>query len=195
MVADARRRRATYEDVLRAPAHMIAEIVDGELQLHPRPAGRHAAVTRALSDELGPPFNRGRGGPGGWILLFEPELHLGENILVPDLAGWRRTRLPSVGGEAYFELAPDWVCEVLSASTEKRDRSDKLPIYAHAGVQHAWLVNPAQRLLEVLRCSPDGWLTVTVARDDQHLRAEPFEAIELDLALLWADLAAEPSRP
>jgi Uma2 family endonuclease len=169
---------------------MIAEIVAGDLHVQPRPAGRHAVVAAALSDELGPPFKRGRGGPGGWILLFEPELHLGEDILVPDLAGWRRSRLPSVGDEAYFEIAPDWVCEILSPSTEKRDRSDKLPIYARSRVPHAWLINPAQRLLEVLRHSPDGWLTVTVARDDQRVRAEPFDAIELDLSALWADLSS-----
>ncbi len=120
-MADAARRRATYEDVLRAPEHLIAEIIDGELVTQPRPAGRHSAVASALGEELGPPFKRGRGGPGGWLLLYEPELHLGSDVLVPDLAGWRRERLPYIGDEAYFTLPPDWVCEVLSPSTEKRD--------------------------------------------------------------------------
>jgi Uma2 family endonuclease len=192
-MADAARRRATYDDVLRAPEHVIAEIIDGELVTQPRPAGRHSAVASALGEELGPPFKRGRGGPGGWLLLDEPELHLGNDVLVPDLAGWRRERLPLVGDEAFFVVRPDWVCEVLSPSTEKRDRAAKLSIYAREHVPHAWLVNPVQRTLEVLRLVADKWLTVAVHLDDQRVRAEPFAAIELDLAILWSDL--EPTTP
>ena len=187
-MADAARRRATYEDVLRTPEHLIAEIIDGELVTQPRPAGRHSVVASALGEELGPPFKRGRGGPGGWLLLDEPELHLGSDVLVPDLAGWHRARLPHVGDEAYFVLAPDWVCEVLSPATEKRDRSAKLSIYAREGIPNAWLVNPVQRTLEVLRLTSDRWLTLAVHHDDQRVRAEPFDAIELDLAMVWADL-------
>ena len=184
------RRRATYEDVLAAPRHQVAEIIDGELRLSPRPALPHAAAATALGEELGPPFKRGRGGPGGWLILDEPELHLDADILVPDLAGWRRERLAAVPREAYIALAPDWICEVLSPSTEKRDRTDKLTIYARAGVRHAWLVNPDQRLLEVLRRGPDGWVRVAAHRDEERVRAEPFDAIELDLSVLWMD--AEP---
>jgi Uma2 family endonuclease len=183
------KRPATYEDVLAAPEHMVAEIIDGELHLSPRPAGPHAAVSTALSDELGPPFKRGRGGPGGWILLFEPELHLTASIVVPDLAGWRRVRMPKVPDVAYFELAPDWACEILSPSTEKIDRASKLGIYAGAGVSHVWLLNPRQRTLEVLRAHDGHWLTVAIHHDDDRVRAEPFDAIELDLAVLWVDLA------
>lgn len=186
-MAEAAAKRATYEDVLNAPENMIAEIIDGDLQLQPRPAGRHAAVTTSLSDELGPPFKRGRGGPGGWLILYEPELHLGRDILVPDLAGWKRARLPGIGDEAYFDLAPDWLCEVLSPSTEKRDRTDKLRIYAREGVAHVWLINPEQRTLEVLRLHEGKWLALGAYSDDDKVRAEPFDAIELDLALLWAD--------
>lgn len=184
------RRRASYQDVLDAPAHTVAEIVAGELRLSPRPAAPHQAVTTALSDELGPPFKRGRGGPGGWIILYEPELHLGEDVLVPDLAGWRCERLPAVDDVPYFTLAPDWVCEVLSPSTEKLDRAEKLPSYAAAGVRHTWLISPRNRTVEVMRLHEGKWLTVAVHHDDQRVRAEPFDAIELDLALLWADLAA-----
>jgi Uma2 family endonuclease len=187
-MSDPARRRATYDDVLRAPEHLIAEIIDGELVTQPRPAGRHSAVASALGEELGPPFKRGRGGPGGWLILDEPELHLASDVLVPDLAGWRRERLRHVGDEAYFELAPDWVCDVLSPSTEKRDRSSKLPIYARERVPNVWLVNPLQRTLEVLRLASDKWLTLAVHHDDQRVRAEPFDAIELDLSVLWADL-------
>lgn len=187
-MADAATKRATYEDILGAPEHLIAEIIDGGLELQPRPAGRHAAVASALGEELGPPFKRGRGGPGGWLLLDEPELHLGQDILVPDLGGWRRERLPGVGSEAYFVLPPDWICEVLSPATEKRDRTDKLRIYAREGVPHVWLINPDQRTIEVLRLQGDKWLTLAAYSDSVRVRAEPFEAFELDLATLWADL-------
>ncbi len=184
-------KRATYEDVLRAPPNCVAELVGGELQLSPRPAGPHSAAASALSDELGPPFKRGRGGPGGWIILFEPELHLHDNVLVPDLAGWRRERMPAVLNEPFFSLAPDWLCEVLSPSTERFDRADKLPIYASEGVNHVWLVNPLLHTLEVLRLESAKWLTLAVYSDSTLIRAEPFEAIEFDLGVLWADVKLE----
>jgi Uma2 family endonuclease len=183
------RRRATYQDVLDAARHEVAEIFDGELYLSPRPALPHASVASVLGSELMPPFHRGRGGPGGWIILDEPELHLGDDILVPDLAGWRRERLPAIEQAAYLTLAPDWLCEVLSRSTEKIDRARKLPIYAAAGVRHAWLLNPTLRTLEVLRLQDGRWLTLAVHYDGQRFRAEPFEALELELATLWADFA------
>jgi Uma2 family endonuclease len=185
------KRRASYEDVLRAPPNKVAEILDGELILSPRPAGPHTAAASALGEELGPPFKRGRGGPGGWIILDEPELHLGGDVLVPDLGGWRRETMGAVANEAYFTIRPDWICEVLSPSTETLDRSDKVGRYARAGVSHAWLVNPLQHTLEVLKLSserPSQWLTLGVFRDDAKVRAEPFEAFELDLAVLWQDV-------
>lgn len=185
---------ATYEDVLAAPDNMIAEVVDGELHLQPRPAGGHAAAASALGEELGPPFKRGRGGPGGWLLLDEPELHLQADILVPDLGGWRRERLPSVGvDQAYIELAPDWIAEVLSPATAQHDRTRKLDIYRRERVAHVWLVDPRARTLEVLRHTDDGWLLVGSWANDAKVRAEPFDAITLDLAILWADaVAPEP---
>src|SRR5688572_857964 len=124
-----KKKRATYQDVLDAPDHVVAEIINGELHLSPRLFGPHTSVASTLGEELGPPFKRGRGGPGGWIILDEPELHLGDEVLVPDLAGWRRARMPIVP-EEHFELAPDWICEVLSKSTEKADRLEKMPTYA-----------------------------------------------------------------
>jgi len=183
------RRRATYQDILAAPAHVVAEIIDGELSLSPRPAKPHTAAASALGEELGPPFKRGKGGPGGWILLDEPELHLGGDIVVPDLGGWRRERMPVVtNDEPYFTLAPDWVCEVLSPSTAAMDRAQKLPIYARELVTHVWLVDPLQRTLEILHREGARWLIVDVHRGDAKVRAEPFDAIELDLAVLWADV-------
>lgn len=181
-------RRATYEDVLVALPHQVAEIVSGELRLSPRPAGPHSVAASAIGEELGPPFKRGRGGPGGWIILDEPELHLAEDILVPDLGGWRRTRLPVVRNEPYFTLAPDWVCEVLSPSSTKTDRADKLPIYAREAVAHVWLVNPLDHTLEALRLESGRYTILAVWRDTARVRAEPFEVFELDLSILWADV-------
>jgi Uma2 family endonuclease len=185
------KRRASYEDVLAAPPHKVAEIIDGELVLSPRPAAPHAAAATALGEELGPPFKRGRGGPGGWIILDEPELHLDRNVLVPDLGGWRRETMGAIANEPYFTVRPDWVCEVISPATERYDRGDKIALYAAAGVAHAWLVNPLQRTLEVLQLStatPRQWLTLGVFRDDARVRAAPFEAFELELAILWQDV-------
>jgi Uma2 family endonuclease len=187
------RRRATYQDVLDAPEHMIAQVIDGELVLMPRPAKPHAAAATVLGEELGPPFRRGKGGPGGWILLDEPELHVGEDILVPDLAGWRRDRMPAMTTEVpYFTLAPDWVCEVLSPRTAKLDRARKLPIYAREQVAHVWLADPAERTLEILRREGTRWLLVGVWSDDALVRGEPFDAIDLELGALWADVKVMP---
>jgi Uma2 family endonuclease len=186
-------KRATYEDVLNAPENKVAEILDGELFLSPRPGPPHASVASQIGMVLGSPFHRGIGGPGGWRILDEPELHLGEHVVVPDLAGWRRERMPVLPGQAFFTLAPDWVCEVLSPATERADRGRKLRIYAEAAVAHAWLVKPTDRTLEVLRLREGAWTIVGLWEDAAVVRAEPFEAVELDLAPLWADAASEPS--
>ena len=188
-------KRATYEDVLNAPENKVAEILDGELFLSPRPAPRHAVVSSRLGFDIGGPFDRGSGGPGGWWILDEPELHFGEQIVVPDLAGWRRERMPAVPEEAFFSLAPDWICEVLSPSTERIDRSRKLRTYAAAGVAHAWLVKPTDRTLEVLRLRDGAWTIVAVWEDAAVVRAEPFEAIDLELGRLWPEPPASPGTP
>ena len=183
-----KKKPATYQDVLDAPEHMVAEIIDGELHLSPRPGGPATSVASFLAADLINPFSRGRGGPGGWIILVEPELHLGDDILVPDLAGWRQERMPVVPEAAYFEVAPDWICEVLSRSTEKRDRLQKLRIYARAGIQYAWLVHPRRRTLEAFKLQEGRWLSIATLGDSDRARIEPFDAIELDLGLLWANL-------
>jgi Uma2 family endonuclease len=183
-------RRATYQDVLDAPPHMIAELIGGELHLQPRPGLSHSVAASALGEELGPPFKRGRGGPGGWILLDEPELHLGGDILVPDLGGWRRERVSAVSADAaYMEVAPDWACEVLSAGTVKRDRTFKMDVYHRERVPWLWFVDPAARTLEIFAHVERGWNLVGTWADDARIRAQPFDAIELDLSVLWADVA------
>jgi Uma2 family endonuclease len=133
------------------------------------------------------PFDRGRGGPGGWRILDEPELHLGADVLVPDIAGWRRERLPALPEEAYFSVVPDWICEVVSPSTEAIDRGKKLAIYAREGVRHVWMVDPMARVLEVLRLEGGRWSIVSTWSGLATIRAEPFDAIDLDLSLLWED--------
>jgi Uma2 family endonuclease len=180
-------RPATYEDLEKLPPNMVAEIVDGELWASPRPAPRHAIAFSRLSNRLGPPFDEGRGGPGGWLILGEPELHLGAHVVVPDLAGWRRARFPGIPDTAYFTAVPDWVCEVISPSTATLDRAKKLRIYAGARVPHAWIVDPLARTLEVMRLENGRWSIVATHDRDEAVRAEPFEALELDLQALWGD--------
>jgi Uma2 family endonuclease len=179
------KRRATYEDLLRVPEHRVAEIIDGDLHVSPRPALRHALAASVLGNGLGPPFHHGRGGPGGWWILDEPELHFGEDVLVPDLAGWRRTRMPEFPDTPSLSLAPDWVCEVVSPSTERLDRAKKMPVYAREGVGHLWLVNPTARTLEVYRLAEGRWLLLATHEGSAQIRAEPFDAVELDLTPLW----------
>ena len=165
----------------------MAEILDGELYATPRPAPRHADASSGLGGALRGPFDRGRGGPGGWRILFEPELHLGSDVLVPDLAGWRRVRLPALPDQAFFSLAPDWICEVVSPSTAAMDRGKKLAIYARERVAHAWLVDPIARTVEVLRLEGGRWTIASTWSGLTTVRAEPFDAIDVDLSLLWED--------
>ncbi len=187
MVAKPRNDRpATRADLDGLAENVVGEIIGGVLHVNPRPASPHAAAASALGEELGPPFKRGRGGPGGWIILDEPELLLVEDVLVPDLAGWRRERMPEMPHVAAFELAPDWLCEVLSPTTGAVDRSEKLPIYARENVRHIWLVDPVEKYLEVLRLDGATYRILATHAHDAKVRAEPFDAIELDLAILWA---------
>lgn len=185
-------RRATYEDLLKVPDIVIAEIIDGELITSPRPASPHARAASVIRGELDS-FDRrlgGPGGPGGWWILFEPELHLGADILVPDLAGWRRERMPVLRDVPYFEQAPDWVCEVVSPSTGRLDRVRKMPVYAREQVGHLWLVDPLQRTLEVYHLEGRRWVLLSTHGDAASDHVEPFEAIEIDLSRWWLEEVA-----
>jgi Uma2 family endonuclease len=181
-----RKTAATYEDLLQVPEHLVAEILDGELYATPRPTPRHARASSVLGVQIGGPFDIGRGGPGGWWILDEPELHLGEDVLVPDLAGWRRSRLGALPETAAFTLPPDWICEVISASTEGIDRGKKLAINARERVPYAWLINPTSQTMEVLTLSDDRWMLTVTHVGAVSVRADPFAEVELDLSLLWA---------
>jgi Uma2 family endonuclease len=180
------KRRATYDDLRQVPEYLVAEILDGDLFTAPRPSAPHAHTAFRLSAALGAPFDEGRGGPGGWVILYEPELHLHDDVIVPDLAGWRRARLPSVPDAPFLTLPPDWICEILSPSTERVDRVHKLRIYSREGVGHAWLLNPLHRTLEVLRLEQGRWIvTTTCGGEEETVTIEPFEAVPLELSRLW----------
>jgi Uma2 family endonuclease len=179
------RRPTTYDDLLAVPDHLVAEILDGELHTSPRPGPRHAVASTGLVGDLIGPYDRGRGGPGGWWILAEPELHLASDVAVPDLAGWLRTRLPVMPGEAFFTLAPDWVCETVSPSTERIDRGKKMAIYAREGIPHLWLVNPIAETLEAYRLDHGRWLLLVTHAGDLAARIEPFDAVEIELWRLW----------
>ena len=181
------RQPATYQDVLDAPRNMVAELVHGALHLQPRPTARHGFAGSRLGMEVGGPFDRGRGGPGGWWIIDEPELHLDDNVLVPDLAGWRRERMPDFPDTAAFDLVPDWVCEVLSHSTRQFDLVEKRDLYGKAGVSHLWFVDPTARTLEAFSNTDGVWSLITALKDDDKVSVPPFDAIEFELSSLWPD--------
>jgi Uma2 family endonuclease len=187
-------RPATYEDLLAVPEHLVAEILFGRLVTHPRPAPRHATSANALSTVLTSPFQFGRDGPGGWIFMSEPELHLGEHVVVPDLAAWRRDRLPTLPDTAWIDIPPDWICEVLSPSTQRHDRGDKRIIYADAGVGHLWHLDPVLRMLEVFALRDGKWLLLGSFHDNAEVAAPPFAEVSFSLGLLWPFDAA-PEAP
>lgn len=181
------KRRATYEDLFALPDNVVGEIIEGELYASPRPASPRAFAGSAIGQDLGP-LSRlpgGAHGPGGWWILDEPELHFGADILVPDLAGWRQERMPAVPNVAYFELAPDWACEIVSPSTGRLDRVRKMPVYAREGVSFLWLVDPSTRTLEVYRLEGSRWLVLRALGGDDIAAVEPFAEIELEIGRWW----------
>ncbi len=182
------KRPATYDDLRRVPEHLVAEILDGELIATPRPSLRHARAASALGIEVGGPFDQGRDGPGGWWILFEPELHFGDDVLVPDVAGWRREHLSVVPDAPFMTQAPDWVCEVISPSTEQIDRLRKMRRYARAAVPHLWIVNPIAHTLEAYRLEAGYWVLNATHGGAETVRVAPFDACELALSHLWTDV-------
>ena len=187
--------RATYADLEAVPPPNRAELIEGTLYTFPRPAPKHARASVRLGGRIDGPFGLGEGGPGGWVILIEPELQFadstaprGINAVAPDLAGWRRERMPKLPEEAFFTVAPDWICEVLSPSTDAYDRNTKMPLYAREGVRHAWIVDPIAQTLELFELGVAGrWILADVHQDDARIRAAPFDAIELDLSVLWEE--------
>ena len=178
-------RRATYQDVLDAPPDKVAEVIDGALYIFHRPALPHARTASVLGSVISHHFDHGRGGPGGWWIVDEPQIHLGDDIVVPDIAGWRRERMPVFPDTAYTTLAPDWVCEVLSPSTRKLDLGGKSAVYARAGVGYIWFVDPIARSLEANVLRGGKWVAIATLHDDATVSLPPFEEISFSLGDLW----------
>lgn len=181
------KQRATYDDLKKLPEHLIGEIIDGELVATPRPGSSHSRIATVVSGELYGSFDRFSRGPGGRWFLYEPELHLHGDVLVPDIAGWRSERVPKIPNAPAIEIAPDWVCEVLSPSTVRYDRGGKMRIYAREKVAHVWLIDPAYRTLEVLRLDGQEMKQVSIHGGEEKVSVEPFAALEIDLARWWLD--------
>ena len=176
---------ATYDDLLAVPREKVAEILNGRLVTHPRPAPKHAMASSSLGGELFYPFHKGSGGPGGWIILDEPELHLGDHVLVPDLAGWRRERMQELPETAYFETAPDWICEVISPSTARYDRLEKRDIYAAHKVAHLWFIDPDSKTLEAFELKDGRWVLLATRANDDEIAVAPFAEVPFSLGSLW----------
>ncbi len=179
-----------YAQLEALPENLAGEIIGGRLYAQPRPAGPHTGVGSALGMDIGGFYQRGRGGPGGWWILDEPEIHFirDTEVLVPDLAGWRRERMPRLPRDHRFEVVPDWVCEILSPSTARTDRVVKMPIYARYGVSCLWLVDPLVRTLEVFALRDGRWTVIGLFQEQDLVTVEPFAEIALELGGLWADL-------
>lgn len=191
-------RRATYDDLIAVPDHLVAELVDGELFTSPRPATPHARAASAIGSDLFATFDGplgGSGRPGGWWILDEPELHVGLDVLVPDVAGWRIARMPVIPDVVGVTIVPDWVCEVVSPSTGRLDRTCKMPVYASAGVGHLWLVDPAARTLEVFRLEAGRWTVAGAHGGGGTVRVEPFEGVALDMGRWWMPDAETSTAP
>jgi Uma2 family endonuclease len=182
------KKSTVYEDLFDIAENMTGEIVNGELLVTPRPSRKHTVVTSRLGYEIGPAYDFGRGGgPGGWVIIAEPEIALGENILVPDLAGWKKERFPIEEPHNWISVTPDWVCEILSPATAQVDRTEKMPIYAQHRVLHAWLIDPILKTLEVFRFESGRWIVLGAYAKSAKVHAEPFSEIELDLGILWLE--------
>ena len=181
-------RRATYQDVLDAPPHMVAEVIAGTLHNRPRPASRHAWASSGISAKISPPFSHGDGGLGGWWIVFGPELHLDDDVVVPDFAGWRCETMPEFPDAAHFSIVPDWVCEVLSPSTRRLDLGEKRALYAREGVRHLWFVDPDARTLEAFELRGGQWLLLATLAGDAPVSLPPFDAITFPLDALWPEV-------
>lgn len=187
LMAQPKPRIATYADIEALPPKIVGQIAFGVLHAHPRPAPRHGVASGALGAEMRFPFQQGRGGPGGWIFIDEPEVHLGPHVVTPDIAGWRRETLPKLPATAFIETPPDWLCEVLSPSTQQFDRTDKLAVYAAFGVGHCWYVDPVAKTLEVLALTGGKWLIAATFKDADLVTAPPLRGPHVPVRCALAD--------
>jgi Uma2 family endonuclease len=179
------RMKLTYEDLCNVPDDMTGEIIDGELSLTPMPSKQQIHTGTKLANAVVAAYHFGTKGPGGWIILDEPDLAFGEDILVPELAGWKEDRFIVSWEHHWISVAPDWVCEIISPETAQRDRTQKMPIYERNGVSYVWLIDPAEKSLEIFRLESGKWGAPTLYTGNDKVRAEPFEQTEINLGDLW----------
>jgi len=193
-MAEPARRAARYEDLYDIPENMTGEIINGELIVTPKPAPRHALSAAVLGSKIHPQYHFGEGGgPGGWVLLPEVEIMLGDELLVPDWSGWRKERFPGWPKDNWFSTAPDWVCEIVSPSTAGNDRIRKMDIYARFEVNYYWLIDPRDRTLETFMLRSAIWVRTGGFVGNDKVRAEPFAELEFDLGGFWIDESDESS--
>ena len=187
MRPQAARKLSLYEQLEVLPEGLRGEIFNGQVRAQPRPAWPHALASSRLGSDIEAPYGRGRGGPGGWWIIDEPEIHFVADyeVLVPDIAGWRRERMPTPPEGHKIPVVPDWICEVFSPSTKSTDREEKMPVYAHHGVRYAWLVDPKAFTLEAYQLAEGEWIPLGLFRDDDMVSVEPFKDICIRLADLW----------
>jgi len=177
--------RATYEDLPQVPERFLVELIDGEIYTARQPGTPHTVALSVLVALLTRPWMLAQDGPGGWWIFYRPELHLAGDAFVPDAAGWRRDRTPECPNTSGTDVAPDWLCEVLSPGNAGYDRVKKVPKYARNGVEFVWIVDPIAHTLEVYRLTGEHYVLLDTHEGDERARIEPFEAIELDLSLIW----------
>ncbi len=193
-MSDLARKKATYEDLYRIPENVTGEIINGELILTPRPSRKHGFCATALGTAVTAPYQFGQaGGPGGWVFIIEPEVGLGEDILVPDLAGWKRERFPVEEDHNWISVAPDWVCEILSPGTFRSDKVKKMPLYADHGVSHIWLIDPVAMAADAFRLESGRWSLLGSFAENDKVRVEPFQEIEISLGDLWVENSKPPT--
>ncbi|HEY3359056.1 MAG TPA: Uma2 family endonuclease [Polyangia bacterium] len=181
-------RPATMADLEALPEHIKGEIIDGVLYTAPRPRARHADAEIVLGTTLMGPFRWGRGGPGGWWILIEAGIEVpGSPEFSPDLAAWRKERMPTLPAEGPITVVPDWVCEIHSPTTRTLDLRIKRPFYARLGVAYLWYIDREAHTLTASKLRDGQWVELGVWGEDDRIRTEPFEALELALADLWVE--------
>lgn len=184
------RLKATFEDLIRPGEDRSVEIIGGDVVEKTSPTMEHGASQGAVMGFLGRRFVRRPGGrwPGGWWIATEVDVEYEPHELYRhDTVGWRRDRVPERPRGRPIRIRPDWVCEILSPSNEKRDLVDKMRVLRASGVGHYWVVNPEEKILVVHRLEAQGYLVVLAASSGDTVRAEPFEAVELRVGVLFGD--------
>ncbi|MEZ4220590.1 MAG: Uma2 family endonuclease [Polyangiaceae bacterium] len=173
-----------------------AEVIRGVLVTAPALLPRHSSVRGRLRRLIGGAFDDddGAGGPGGWWIFLEVDVRLSPHDIVrPDIAGWRRQRLPEPWDMRPIDVVPDWICEIISTSNAGRDRVTKRELYAKHGVLHYWIADPVARTLETLRLDPEAghWVDAGAFDASGRARIAPFTAIEIDLSRVFPPAATD----